>query len=177
MAYGAGVFDDVIIQYEVQANNGTNISQIGLDFNGSIFGFAIAQVVETVKDEFGKIVGQLTVSCSNFGCDLQDPRVRARRYSPERRLFSPVRHQGHLCGGVPRLCVDQLRRPDLHGSRARLSRHARRGPDRTGLHPPPPGSLTDASRAAAQPRPCTLSLPAPHLVQAVRPGGDRSPRV
>jgi hypothetical protein len=73
MAYGSGVFDDVIIKYEVQASNGTGIKQIGLDFNGSIFGFAIAQVVETVKDEFGKIVGQLTVSCSAGGCDLQDP--------------------------------------------------------------------------------------------------------
>jgi PEP-CTERM motif len=68
MALGAGAFDDVIIKYEVQAGNGTGIKQIGLDFNGNIFGFAIAQVVETVKDEFGKIVGQVAVSCSTFGC-------------------------------------------------------------------------------------------------------------
>jgi len=72
-AYGAGAFDDVIIKYEAQASSGYGISQIGLDFNGSIFGFAIAQVVETVKDVSGKIVGQLTVSCHDSRCDLQDP--------------------------------------------------------------------------------------------------------
>jgi hypothetical protein len=68
-----GAFDGVVLKYEVQTSNGTKISQIGLDFNGSIFGFAIAQVIETVKDQFGHMVGQLTVSCSLLGCDRQDP--------------------------------------------------------------------------------------------------------
>lgn len=64
---------DTKLGYEV--SNPTGISSIDLNFNGTIFGYAVNNVTETVKDSAGNIVGFLQVSCNNpnIACDLQDP--------------------------------------------------------------------------------------------------------
>jgi hypothetical protein len=70
--------EDLVLSYTVTALNGTAINKIALDFNGvdraTFLGYAFGEVVETVKDSTGRIVGMLTVSCDSLGvCDMQDP--------------------------------------------------------------------------------------------------------
>jgi hypothetical protein len=65
-------FDDTLLSFHVHANQGP-ITAIELDFDGFFMGLAIASVTETAKDVHGNVVGFLNVSCSNLGCDRQDP--------------------------------------------------------------------------------------------------------
>jgi len=69
-------FDDSLLTYHVHADAG-KISSIELDFDGFFLGLAVASVTETVKNSHGTVVGFLTVSCSTFGCDRQDPPYEA----------------------------------------------------------------------------------------------------
>jgi hypothetical protein len=69
---GAGSFDDAAIDYT--ATSATGISSIGLSFNGSFLGLAVASVTEDVWSDpaHSKLVGTATVSCSVFGCNKSD---------------------------------------------------------------------------------------------------------
>jgi len=66
-------FEDVEITYKVVAPGG--ISDIGLFYNPSIFGFAISSVTEFAYTGSigGTVVGSLVVSCNPFVCDTNDP--------------------------------------------------------------------------------------------------------
>lgn len=70
-------FDDATIGYHVSSASG--ISSVGLSFDGTVFGLAITEVTETVKNSNNQIVGfldvvcgspQLGASCSNANRDL-----------------------------------------------------------------------------------------------------------
>lgn len=65
-------FDDATINYHVTSAAG--IDKIGLDFNGTFYGWAISSVTETVKDSNNNIVGFATVQCGPgaIGCTRSD---------------------------------------------------------------------------------------------------------
>ncbi len=70
-AYGVFSFDDAVLDYHV--HSASQITNIGLDFNGNFMGYAISSVTETIKNDLGKVVGQAEVSCGAFvGCTRQD---------------------------------------------------------------------------------------------------------
>lgn len=63
-AAGVG-FDDAVLKYHV--NSTTGIDQVGLDYNGYFYGYAISSVTETVFDAKGNQVGFAQVACGAFG--------------------------------------------------------------------------------------------------------------
>lgn len=69
-ALGFG-FDDAIINYHVGSTSG--IDHVGLDFNGTFYGYAISSVTENIFDSNGDQVGMAKVSCGAFaGCSQTD---------------------------------------------------------------------------------------------------------
>lgn len=63
-------FDDATINYHVTSASGLN--QIGLDFNGTFYGYAVSSVTETVYND-GKQVGFASVACgTDIGCTRQE---------------------------------------------------------------------------------------------------------
>ena len=70
-------FLDALISFDVMAKNGSDISNIELAFNGAFDDLGRASVTETARDMSGNIIGQLTVTNSGAGTDLQDPVLEA----------------------------------------------------------------------------------------------------
>lgn len=70
-------FIDALIGFDVMAKNGSPITNIELAFNGAFEGLARASVTETAYDMDGKTIGQLKVTNSGAGTDLQDPALEA----------------------------------------------------------------------------------------------------
>jgi len=70
-------FLDALIGFDVMAKNGNPITNIELAFNGAFEGLARASVTETARDMDGNIIGQLKVTNSGAGTDLQDPVLEA----------------------------------------------------------------------------------------------------
>ncbi|MEQ9548108.1 MAG: PEP-CTERM sorting domain-containing protein [Coleofasciculus sp. G3-WIS-01] len=70
-------FIDALISFDVMAKDGSDISNIELAFNGAFEGLARASVTETARDMSGNIIGQLKVTNSGAGTDLQDPAFEA----------------------------------------------------------------------------------------------------
>lgn len=63
-------FDDAVIKYQVSSNAGIN--SVGLDFNGTFWGWAVASVTESVFNG-NQLVGFAQVSCgSDVGCNRTD---------------------------------------------------------------------------------------------------------
>ncbi|MBV1799802.1 PEP-CTERM sorting domain-containing protein [Siccirubricoccus sp. G192] len=69
---GFGTFDDALITYQV--TSATPITSIGLTFNGTFLGLAVASVTETVYSDAARtnIVAQVEVSCSLLGCNRSE---------------------------------------------------------------------------------------------------------
>lgn len=67
---GSLAFDDATINYHVSSAAGIN--EVGLDFNGTFFGWAVSSVTETIKDANNNIVGFASVACGpdalGIGC-------------------------------------------------------------------------------------------------------------
>ncbi|MEQ9373426.1 MAG: PEP-CTERM sorting domain-containing protein [Coleofasciculus chthonoplastes F3-SA18-01] len=70
-------FLDALIGFDVMAKNGNPITNIELAFNGAFEGLARASVTETAFDMNGDIIGQLKVTNSGAGTDLEDPALEA----------------------------------------------------------------------------------------------------
>ncbi|MDQ2776303.1 MAG: PEP-CTERM sorting domain-containing protein [Acidobacteriota bacterium] len=69
-ALGVG-FDDAVLHYHV--NSTTGIDNVGLDFNGTFYGYAISSVTESVFDGSGHEVGFASVACGAYaGCTRAD---------------------------------------------------------------------------------------------------------
>jgi hypothetical protein len=66
-------FLDALISFDVESKNGSDISNIELAFNGAFDDLGRASVTETARDMDGNIIGQLNVTNSGAGTDLQDP--------------------------------------------------------------------------------------------------------
>jgi hypothetical protein len=64
-------FTDAMIDYHVSAGPNLGINKIGLDFNGTFLGFAVASVTESIYSG-SELVGTGTVSCGITGCDRTD---------------------------------------------------------------------------------------------------------
>ena len=65
-------FDDATINYHV--NSTTGIDKVGLDFNGTFYGYAISSVTESIYDGKGDEVGFASVACgaAGVGCTRTD---------------------------------------------------------------------------------------------------------
>ena len=63
-------FSDAAVSYMVTGTAG--LTSVGLSFDGSFMGFAIAAVTESIYADAGRqtLLGQSVVSCSISGCDL-----------------------------------------------------------------------------------------------------------
>jgi len=70
-------FIDALISFDVMAKNGSDIENIELAFNGAFEGIARASVTETAYDMDGNTIGQLKVTNSAIGTDLEDPEFEA----------------------------------------------------------------------------------------------------
>lgn len=63
-------FDDATVNYHVTSSTG--LDRIGLDFNGTFYGYAVSSVSETVYND-GKQVGFASVACgTETGCNRQE---------------------------------------------------------------------------------------------------------
>ena len=67
-------FDDATINYHV--NSAKGIDTVGLDFNGTFYGYAVSSVTETIFNGDGKEVGFASVACGpnslGVGCKRTD---------------------------------------------------------------------------------------------------------
>ena len=67
-------FDDAVISYHVNSTSG--IDHVGLDFNGTFYGWAISSVTESIFDHLGNMVGFAQVACGpdslQVGCTRSD---------------------------------------------------------------------------------------------------------
>ncbi|MEM6520381.1 MAG: hypothetical protein AAF892_13680 [Cyanobacteria bacterium P01_D01_bin.71] len=79
-------FIDALIGFDVMFDDNSMIDSLGLAFNGAIQGTAIASVTETAFDMGGNIIGQLFVTNSPLGSDLQDPALETGDFN----LLNPV---------------------------------------------------------------------------------------
>jgi PEP-CTERM motif len=71
---GRLAFDDASINYHVTSASG--IEGVGLNFNGTFFGWAVSSVTETIKDAEDNIIGFANIACGpeflHVGCSRSD---------------------------------------------------------------------------------------------------------
>lgn len=65
-------FDDAVINYHVNSTAG--IDKVGLDFNGTFYGYAVSSVTESIFNSNGTMVGFASVACGPdaVGCKRTD---------------------------------------------------------------------------------------------------------